>query len=51
MIEFDELFEKHCRNCVNNEKDHWCMAYGCNPCKALTLCKSFDFELEEKKEE
>ncbi|MGM9946987.1 hypothetical protein [Floccifex sp.] len=51
MIEFDIIFEKHCKNCIHNEFDHWCNVYDCNPFKALSICKTFNFELEKEKED
>lgn len=43
-------WEKHCKDCIHNQKDHWCDEFNCNPYHALIFCGEDDFNAKEEKE-
>lgn len=39
----NEDIYKHCRECIENNYDHWCNKYNANPARSLEKCLKDNF--------
>ena len=46
----NEDIYKHCRECIENNYDHWCNKYDANPARSLEKCVKDNFIRKKLKE-